>query len=89
MLLGCGTWVLKYAWPGGIFSETSGLAGWTNTAGGPLQAFVVTAHVATGSLILGSSVWAVLLLFCGAKKSVEHETETEGDAAGSALGVTV
>ena len=89
VLLGCGTWVLKYAWPGGLFSETSGLAGWTNTAGGPLQAFVVTAHVATGSLILGSSVWAALLFCRGARQTALHKQETEDDAAVSALGVTV
>ena len=88
VLLGCGTWVLKYAWPGGLFSETSGLAGWTNTAGGPLQAFVVTAHVATGSLILGSSVWAAVLFCRVAKKRVRHGRKTEDDRAVSALGVT-
>ncbi|MEC7695517.1 MAG: COX15/CtaA family protein [Planctomycetota bacterium] len=88
VLLGCGTWVLKYAWPGGLFSETSGLAGWTNTAGGPLQAFVVTAHVATGSLILGSSVWAALLFCRDGQQRARHRLETEEDGAVSALGVT-
>ena len=88
VLLGCGTWVLKYAWPGGLFSETSGLAGWTNTAGGPLQAFVVTAHVATGSRILGSSVWAALLFCRDGQQRARHRLETEEDGAVSALGVT-
>ena len=88
VLLGCGTWVLKYALPGGLFSETSGFAGWTNTAGGPLQAFVVTAHVATGSLILGSSVWAALLFCRDVQQRSRHELEMEEDGAISALGAT-
>lgn len=62
-LLGTGAWILKYSWPVEIFAETPGLAGWTNTSGGLLQSLVVTGHVAIGSLILGTCVWASLV-FC-------------------------
>ena len=65
LLLGAGAWVLKYSWPAGLFAETPGFAGWTNTAGGLLQASVVTGHVATGSLILGASLWTALRFFRG------------------------
>ena len=88
VFLGCGTWVLKYAWPGGLFSETAGLAGWTNTAGGPLQAFVVTAHVATGSLILGASVWAAVLFFRATSLVAQHEFKSDDGHAVTAWGAT-
>ena len=87
--LGAGTWVLKYAWPGEIFSETAGLAGWTNTAGGPLQMFIVTGHVAVGSLILGTSVWAVLRFFRGAEQTAQGDMKSSEKSTYSGMGVTI
>ncbi|OUT68393.1 MAG: hypothetical protein CBB70_06455 [Planctomycetaceae bacterium TMED10] len=89
LFLGAGTWVLKYAWPGGLFAETSGLAGWTNTAGGPLQVFIVTGHVAVGSLILGTSVWATLRYYRGATQTPRQGVEADKGGTYSAIGVTV
>lgn len=53
--LGVATWVLKYGWPGGL-ADWPYLAGYTIEANSLWQATVTTAHVATGGLILGSSV---------------------------------
>ena len=53
--LGAGTWLVKFAVP-------AWAAGWISTqsvavqAGGWLQTHIITAHVATGSLILGAAV---------------------------------
>jgi len=55
LALGAGTWVVKYSWPEWL----EGLA-WTEAytirAQGMLQALTVTAHTATGSLILAVTV---------------------------------
>lgn len=55
LMLGAGTWVVKYSWPYWM----SGF-GWTSShtiqAKGMFQALTVTAHVATGSLILATSI---------------------------------
>jgi heme a synthase len=53
--LGAGTWAVKFAVPGWAAGWV-----WTQTAavqeGGWLQTHIITAHVATGSLILGTAV---------------------------------
>lgn len=54
VLLGAGTWVVKYGWPG----WTAGFRfsrGYTIEANSWLQANITTAHVAVGSLILAAS----------------------------------
>lgn len=61
-LLGAGTWVLKYSWPAWIV-ETNWTASFVIRAEGWLQAVTVTAHVANGSLILGTTVWLTLRAF--------------------------
>ena len=63
MLLGPATWVLKYGWPMGL-AEYSWFAGYTVQAQGMVQAMVVTAHVATGSLLLALAVVVVLRATC-------------------------
>ena len=61
LALGAGTWVLNYGWP-------AWAADWPSTAGfvvvheSQRQALVTTAHVATGSLIL---VTSLLVFACG------------------------
>ena len=67
LFLGMGTWVLKYSWPAGIFSQSRLVAGWTNTAGGITESLVITGHVAIGSLILGVAVMAGLRFCHGAR----------------------
>ena len=55
--LGSLTWVVKYGFPEFAInllglSETAWAVGWTNAAGNFTASLVITAHVATGSLIL-------------------------------------
>ena len=69
LLLGMGTWVLKYSWPAGLFADSRLVAGWTNTAGGVVEAIVVTGHVAVGSLILGTALLATLRFMHGLRKA--------------------
>ena len=57
--LGCGTWVVKYGWPAWA-AEYSWTAGYVVTRESLLQALVTTAHVATGSLILVTSLTVAL-----------------------------
>jgi cytochrome c oxidase assembly protein subunit 15 len=57
--LGAGTWVTKYGWPGWL-GDFGFAAGYTVVEGGRLQAWITTAHVATGSLILASSLLVAL-----------------------------
>lgn len=55
VLLGAATWVSKYGYPPGLESLAS-LQSQPFVAGGTWQAGLATAHMATGSLILGISV---------------------------------
>ena len=55
--LGGATWVVKYGWPE-FFAEYSFAAPYTIHAKSLFQSLIVTAHVATGSLILAMSVTA-------------------------------
>lgn len=57
--LGVATWAVKFGVPE-PYNEWSWFAGFVVEAQSLLQANVVTAHVATGSLILGTSVWLML-----------------------------
>ena len=56
--LGCATWVVNYGWPG-FLAEYSFAIPHTIQAKSLFQAMIVTAHVATGSLILATSVMAL------------------------------
>ena len=51
VLLGGGAYVVKYSWPAWL-AGFQFAAAYTVEARSPLQSMVVTAHVATGSLIL-------------------------------------
>lgn len=55
LVLGGGTWLLKYHWPFGT-DQADWAAGLTLEAHGLLQSLVVTGHVATGSLIIAVSL---------------------------------
>ena len=62
ILLGVGTWVVNYGWPaflGRVTVETLGSTGYLIHAKGFVDSIIVTAHVATGSLILAVSTLAV------------------------------
>ena len=61
LLIGAGTWVAKYAWPGFLAAQ-SWTADYTISAGGMLQSLIVTGHVATGSLILVTALMLTLRL---------------------------
>jgi cytochrome c oxidase assembly protein subunit 15 len=58
--LGAATWIVKYSLPSGL---SGWAAGYTIEAEGMLQALTVTAHVATGSLILAASTLLALSAF--------------------------
>ena len=55
LLLGSATWIVKYGWPA-WFADLRFAAGYTIQANSRLQGLTVTAHVATGSLILVTAV---------------------------------
>ncbi|MEX0820052.1 MAG: hypothetical protein WD070_10690, partial [Pirellulaceae bacterium] len=55
--LGGATWVVKYGWPE-FFAHYSFAAPYTIQAKSLMQAIIVTSHMATGSLILATSVMA-------------------------------
>jgi len=57
--LGAATWVTKYGWPAWM-STFDFAARYVPTADGPMQAWIATAHVAAGSLILGTSLLVAL-----------------------------
>lgn len=60
--LGAATWVVKYGWPA-WFVDTP-VSGWyTIQEGSFIQATIATAHVATGSLIVATTVLVVLWSF--------------------------
>lgn len=66
ILLGVGTWVVNYGWPGflgpGFLAKVPGGTGYLILAKGFFDSIVVTAHVATGSLILAVSTLLLLRL---------------------------
>jgi cytochrome c oxidase assembly protein subunit 15 len=55
LALGCGAWVVNYGWPAWL-SEYRWAAGYVVARESAVQALVTTAHVATGSLILTTSL---------------------------------
>lgn len=59
LLLGAGTWVLNYGWPNWLANQ-SWAAGFLVVQESQRQALVTTAHVATGSLILVTSLMIAL-----------------------------
>jgi cytochrome c oxidase assembly protein subunit 15 len=59
LALGAGTWVVKYAWPGWV-ANYQWAAAYTILADSYIQALIITAHVATGSLILAVSLLIAL-----------------------------
>jgi cytochrome c oxidase assembly protein subunit 15 len=59
VLLGVGTWVVNYGWPG-FLGDVPGSAGYLIQTKGFVDALVVTSHVATGSLILAVSTLLLL-----------------------------
>jgi cytochrome c oxidase assembly protein subunit 15 len=78
MILGPATWVLKYGWPMGL-AEYSWFAGYTVQAQGMVQAMIVTAHVATGSLLLALAVVVVLRATCSMKPLVTGRQDRTAD----------
>ncbi|HEY2417687.1 MAG TPA: hypothetical protein VGH84_07185, partial [Steroidobacteraceae bacterium] len=54
LFLGSATWVMKYSWPSWL-ADFDFAAAYTVVADARPQAWITTAHVATGSLILATS----------------------------------
>lgn len=68
--LGIGTWIVNYALP---WSETTaGLAGYTILSKGFWESLIVTAHMATGSLIISLATVAALRAWRVAHTGVPH-----------------
>ncbi len=63
LVLGCATWVVNYYWPGWVPDWAVTARYEVIEAKGWLQAMIVTAHQAMGSLIVGVSVWLMLLAY--------------------------
>jgi len=62
LVLGAGTWVNRFGWP--VWAQSShAAAAFTIQAGASVQTLTVTAHMATGSLILATSFWLTLETF--------------------------
>jgi len=59
ILLGLGTWVVNYGWPE-LLKFVPGASGFLLRSKGLTDSLIVTAHVATGSLILGVATTSVL-----------------------------
>lgn len=59
LLLGVSTWIVKYNWPAWL-PQRAWSQNFTVSAESPLQALVVTAHVAVGSLILSAATILML-----------------------------
>jgi hypothetical protein len=74
LVLGGGTWIAKYGWPS-WFSNYAFAAGYTIVADGLAQTLTVTAHVATGSLILVTTV----LLLLRSLRLVRPQTEVNSN----------
>jgi cytochrome c oxidase assembly protein subunit 15 len=70
ILLGTGTWIVNYGWPS-LLSWVPGSAGFLLRAKGFADSIIVTAHVATGALILGVSALVLVRLF-GARSRSER-----------------
>lgn len=62
LVLGPATWVVKYSWPA-MLSGFDFAAGFTVQADSYVQAMLVTAHVATGSLVFVTGVMLALRSF--------------------------
>lgn len=60
LLLGCATWVVTYWWPTWARGLGMLIPYDTLESKGLTQSLIVTAHAATGSLILGAAMWLLL-----------------------------
>ncbi len=63
VILGCATWVVNYYWPSWVPDWSATARYDVIEAKGWLQAMVVTAHQAMGSLVVGVSVWLMVLKY--------------------------
>jgi len=89
LALGVSTWIVKYGWP--TFLPEGPMAAYTVTAGSFAQATIVTAHVATGSLILVTSLLIALRAFrlgSLAEISLDAETSASSERAAQSEPVT-
>ncbi len=82
VVLGAATWVTKYGWPAWL-GDYGFAAGYTVVADGRQQAWITTAHVATGSAILAVSLLVSLrsLRFAFTRKRVEAASPWLAEAA--------
>jgi cytochrome c oxidase assembly protein subunit 15 len=76
LILGCATWIVNYYWPGWVPDWSVTARYDVIEAKGWVQAMVVTAHQAMGSLIVGVSVWLMLLAY--RPTLAESEVRTAG-----------
>ncbi|MCH5377215.1 MAG: COX15/CtaA family protein [Planctomycetes bacterium] len=81
ILLGVGTWVVNYGWPA-FLGTVPGSTGYLIQAKGFVDSIVVTAHVATGSLILAVST-LVFLRILRVRDRRQHAREMHWDVDAS------
>jgi heme a synthase len=84
LALGCVTWVVNYWWPTWAVEIGMAVRYFTIESKGWLQSLTATAHAATGSLILGLSVY----LWVRAQRIRQATVDQEGSRGAKARGVT-
>ena len=82
IVLGLGTWVTKYGFPAALNSFNFA-AGYRPTADAPWQVAIATAHVAIGSMILGTSL---LLALRARRLVVRDETVAKSQQPSASIG---
>lgn len=80
ILLGVGTWVVNYGWPS-ILAWLPGSSGFLLTAKGFVDSIIVTAHVATGSLILALTTLLLVRLWRVRHQRVQLKTGGHGSGS--------
>ena len=83
ILLGTGTWIVNYGWPS-ILGWVPGSTGFLLRAKGFVDSIIVTAHVATGALILGVSA-LMLVRLIGARIPGVRSYQLGSDQTESAI----
>ena len=84
LVLGCVTWVVNYWWPTWAVEIGMAVRYFTIESKGWLQSLTATAHAATGSLILGLSVY----LWVRAQRILNATADPAGPGGAQARGAT-
>ena len=83
IVLGIGTWIVNYGWPS-MLLWVPGSAGYLLRAKDFADAIIVTAHVATGALILGLATFALVRLLRVRSGQVAEDLQVSTDVSSPA-----